>query len=685
MTSVREVREEVPVPPRLWRWARALAVALLVALIMVALAACSVGPTKEDAALTARIDAAAAEGLAVGPLAGLSIAVARNGHTVVSKGYGLADVGRRRSTTDGTVYPIASLTKQFTAAAVMQLVEAGKLSLDDDLNRVLPDYPTQGHRVTVRHLLNHTSGIKNHTDLADGRGEPGTTLQAITDLIAAQLFDFAPGEHFSYTNSGYLLLGLVIEKVTGDTYASYLDDHILEPLALRQTSYCPDKPDRPGHALGYEVDNGELVDATPIEMAVPFAAGGLCSTVGDLLTWSAALGSGRVVSAESYRMMTTPTTTADGKTEPYGFGLALHPLQGHEAVSHGGAINGFMSSLTSFTDDGVSVAMLTNTLSESPALDQVAEQLDAAALGLPSPTVTDQVDDTTRGQLIDAVLLRLRDRYVFPERAEEMERVIRDRQSHHEYDGVTSGPELARLLTTHLQEVSHDKHLQVDYFGSPLSGPVGPPPGQGNFGFERVELLAGNIGYVELGSFVDPEGAEAAVAEAMTTVHDADALIFDLRNNGGGLPGMVALVSSYLFGEEPVHLNDLYWREGDRTEQFWTLADVAGPRFGADKDVYVLTSERTFSAAEEFTYNLQVLQRAMIVGETTGGGANPGEGAPLIGQFGMFVPTGRAINPITGTNWEGTGVVPDVKVAAGSALETATSMARLAIDARAAS
>ncbi len=138
---------------------------------------------------------------------------------------------------------------------------------------------------------------------------------------------------------------------------------------------------------------------------------------------------------------------------------------------------------------------------------------------------------------------------------------------------------------------------------------------------------------------------------------------------------MVALISSYLFGEEPVHLNDLYWREGDRTEEFWTLRHVAGVRYGTDKKVFVLTSNQTFSAAEEFAYSLQVLKRATIVGETTGGGAHPGEGAALLGRHGMFVPSGRAINPITRRNWEGTGVVPDVEVNANLALETALSIA----------
>ncbi len=169
------------------------------------------------------------------------------------------------------------------------------------------------------------------------------------------------------------------------------------------------------------------------------------------------------------------------------------------------------------------------------------------------------------------------------------------------------------------------------------------------------------------------------MAEAMAAVHDADALIFDLRDNGGGDPRIVALISSYLFGEEPVHLNDIYRRQGVLPEQLWTQRDVVGPRFGPDKAVYVLTSRFTFSAAEAFAYDLQALGRATIVGETTAGGAHLSDAGPLVLGFDMLLPTGRAVSPVTGTDWEGTGVIPDVPVSAASALDTATSMARQAL------
>jgi retinol-binding protein 3 len=195
-----------------------------------------------------------------------------------------------------------------------------------------------------------------------------------------------------------------------------------------------------------------------------------------------------------------------------------------------------------------------------------------------------------------------------------------------------------------------------------------------NYGFERVERLNGNIGYIDLRNFNDHEAGAETVAAAMRFLVNTEALIFDLRQNGGGNPHMVALISSYLFGDKPVHLNDLYWRKGNETNEFWTKPELAKVKF-AGKDIYVLTSNRTFSGAEEFSYNLKNLKRATIIGETTGGGAHPGGMFRLHDHFGVFVPTGRAINPITKTNWEGTGVEPDIKVPKEQALKTAYLMA----------
>ena len=306
-----------------------------------------------------------------------------------------------------------------------------------------------------------------------------------------------------------------------------------------------------------------------------------------------------------------------------------------------------------------------------------------------TPLRREQPDRTitaaTRTEVIDGVLRKLGESYVFPEVAVKMETAVRERFKNGEYDAVTSAKALADTLTEHLQAVSRDRHLRVLYSFAPLpaepEGSDGAPAPERretsrrfNFGFEKVERLAGNVGYLDLRYFDSPEiGGETATA-AMGFLAGTDALVIDLRQNGGGDPAMIALLCSYLFPAEPVHLNSLYWRPTDTTQQFWTLPYVPGRRY-LDKEVYVLTSKRTFSGAEEFAYNLKNLKRATLVGETTGGGAHPGGVERVSDHFAVWVPTGRAINPISKTNWEGTGVTPDVAVAADQALEAAHRMA----------
>ncbi|MEO7673828.1 MAG: S41 family peptidase, partial [Pyrinomonadaceae bacterium] len=289
----------------------------------------------------------------------------------------------------------------------------------------------------------------------------------------------------------------------------------------------------------------------------------------------------------------------------------------------------------------------------------------------------------TRSEVIESLIKELNDGYVFAETAKKMEADLMARSKSKEYDLITGSRAFADKLTADLQAISRDKHLRVRFSFDPISvrrdrrEPSAEEIARhesfmkrANYGFDRAERMDGNIGYIELRGFFDPVGGAQTVAAAMSMVANTDALIFDLRQNGGGDPAMVALVCSYLFGDKKVHLNDLYFRPADKTEEFWTNPNVPGKKF-LDKDVYVLTSSRTFSGAEEFANNLKVLRRATIVGETTGGGANPGGMVRLNDHFGVFVPTGRAINPTTKTNWEGTGVEPDVKVPKQEALKTA--------------
>jgi branched-chain amino acid transport system substrate-binding protein len=343
--------------------------------------------------------------------------------------------------------------------------------------------------------------------------------------------------------------------------------------------------------------------------------------------------------------------------------LSFHGVTGHHTFDESGDT----------TNKLLSVYQLADNRSGRPdwtlATEVTVQVWEGAMTMRPTGSV---LEESTRAEVIEGVLSKLHAYYVFPEVAQAMEEAIRRRGSLGEYDTITSGPQLARLLTAHLQEVSHDQHLHVVYFAEPQpvreAGEPSPEEREEfrqfcalhNFGFEKVERLAGNIGYLEVRGFFPPEVASETAIAAMNFLANASALIIDLRQNGGGHPAMVALLSSYLF-TQPTHLNDLYWREGDRTEQYWTLPYVPGRR-DQTRPVYILTSAQTFSGAEEFCYNLKNLKRATLIGETTGGGAHPGGGYPVTEHFGVGIPTGRAINPITGTNWEGTGVIPDVEV-----------------------
>jgi hypothetical protein len=301
------------------------------------------------------------------------------------------------------------------------------------------------------------------------------------------------------------------------------------------------------------------------------------------------------------------------------------------------------------------------------------------AASQPRATRDTTIDAGLRQRIIDTLIARLDAGYVFPEKAAEVALDLRARLARGDYDRLTSAIGFADSLTAHLQGVTRDKHLRVSYSDRPPGAPEGPNQATmrermiaDNYGIGGPERLAGNVAYLELRTFgVPPDMMGAALADAMTAVADADALIIDVRNNGGGNPFAVALVSSYLFGPDTVHLNSLYFRPANRTDHFWTRASVPGKRFGPDKPLYVLTSRRTFSAAEEFTYNLQTRKRALVVGDTTGGGAHPGGGQRLGAGFGVFVPSGRAINPITQTNWEGTGVRPDIPVPSSEARDAA--------------
>src|SRR6266700_3999163 len=290
-------------------------------------------------------------------------------------------------------------------------------------------------------------------------------------------------------------------------------------------------------------------------------------------------------------------------------------------------------------------------------------------------------------EIVTRALALLRANYVFPDQAERAATAIEARLEAGEYDALDEIT-LTERLTSHLQEITGDRHLRVVLGGGPGPRP-GPHPGPeapkdhearrlamrqrgrlDNFGIRQVERLDGNIGYLDVRRVAVPANAGPAISAAMELVAGTYALIIDLRHNGGGSPEGVVFWCSYLFTEQPTHLNDICQADTGETRQFWALPYVPGTRY-VDRPVYVLTSSHTFSGGEDFAYTLQALGRATVVGETTGGGAHPTRGFPISAAVHIAVPFARSVNPVTGTNWQGTGVVPDVPADEGRAYDVA--------------
>jgi hypothetical protein len=300
----------------------------------------------------------------------------------------------------------------------------------------------------------------------------------------------------------------------------------------------------------------------------------------------------------------------------------------------------------------------------------------------PPPQPDQVLSAAERKAVIDTLIQEVGSRYVSPDIAKKIETDMRARLKSGAYDGITSAKQLASTLSTQLYDASKDKHMGVRFSARSLPPSSGGKPSpeeraqelaqykMRNFGVERVERLPGNIGYLDLRNFVASGQSGATIGAAMTLLQHTDAIIIDLRKNGGGEPSGVALVASY-FLDAHTHLTDYYERGSGATEQSWSLEHLAGARYGATRPLYILTSARTFSAAEEFAYDLQALKRAVVVGETTGGGAHPGDVYRLGEHFQMFIPTGRSINPVTKGDWDKVGVSPDVSVPQERALASA--------------
>jgi hypothetical protein len=299
-------------------------------------------------------------------------------------------------------------------------------------------------------------------------------------------------------------------------------------------------------------------------------------------------------------------------------------------------------------------------------------------------------DPAKKQAIVDEVSKLLNKNYIFAETAKKMEDRIRSGLKNGEYDKFSEARDFAQAVSRDLSAVSKDRHLGFAYAPETAAEIMRQrsqnenearaarerelaSAKRNNFGFRKVERLAGNIGYLDFRSFASADQAGGTAVAALNFLAYCDAVIVDLRQNGGGDPSQIQLISSYFF-PEPTHLNDLYYRANDTTENYWTLPYVPGVK-PVEADLYILTSASTFSGAEEFSYNMKSLKRATLIGETTGGGAHPTNAMIVQEKFILRVPVGRAINPITKTNWEGTGVTPDIQIPAAQAFDKAYTMA----------
>src|SRR6478672_3203494 len=346
---------------------------------------------RETRDLSGTIDEIAVKALTK-PAAGISIAVSRDGKPVFLKGYGMADLEHSVPVTPETVFHIDSISKNILAAVVLQLVDQGKLQLDDDVTKYLPEAPMLGHHVTVRQLLNHTSGIYSFTSLPDAANNERLELthDQVLGLIKDKPFDFEPGTRWRYDNSAFYLAGMVVERVTKQEYGAYVREHVFKPLGMSSASLCDARMVVPHLASGYELDGGALVNAAFITWKLPFAAGAVCATASDLLKWEAALDTGRVLTPSSLALMRTSTTLADGTKIDYGLGTRLGSLDGHRVLGHTGGGGGFRNVFESFPDDHLTIVILMNLGdAASPPPLATAAEIARAALGLKKNALLD--------------------------------------------------------------------------------------------------------------------------------------------------------------------------------------------------------------------------------------------------------------------------------------------------------
>lgn len=399
----------------------------LVAAVLVALAT----PAFAANDIAAQLDAIVAPHFSA-DAPGAAVLVKKGDKVLLRKAYGLADVELGVPLRPEHIFRLGSVTKQFTSAAIMMLVDEGKLALGDDVRKYVPAYPKKSATVTIEHLLTHTGGVPNYTE------QPAFHKRSREDLSHDELLatfkdvplEFTPGEKFNYSNSGYYLLGMVIEKVSGKSYAQFLDERIWKPLGMTHSSYGDDDRIIRGRVLGYERAGKEIRNADMISMKLPFAAGSLVSSVDDMALWDRAIADGKLLSKASWARVFTSAKLKDGSATHYGFGWVVGgSVQGHPTVWHNGGIPGFSTAILRMPDERVVVVVLCNSIPQPTAPEELALKLAAAAIGKP---------------LVDpkaiAVAPATLDRYVAVYKVDDKVRVVVRRDGDHLTVQRTGGP-----------------------------------------------------------------------------------------------------------------------------------------------------------------------------------------------------------------------------------------------------
>jgi len=323
-----------------------------------------------------------------------TVLVARGDTVVLSKAYGAANLEWNIPNTPATKFRLGSLTKQFTAASILLLEERGKLKVDEPVKTYLPDAPAAWDKITIFNLLTHSSGIPNFTSFPDYAATQAfaTPVEKVVARFRDKPLDFAPGEKMSYSNSGYVLLGYLIERITGGSYATFVQDNIFTPLGMKDSGYDSNSTVILHRASGYSPSPAGPVNAGFIHMSIPHAAGALYSTTEDLLKWQQALHGARVVSAASLQKMTTPFKG------DYAFGLVVRTVNGRKMIAHGGGIEGFNTSLSYFPDEKLTIVVLSNI--NGPTADELGSKLEVLAHGGTVTLPTERKETTVAASLL---------------------------------------------------------------------------------------------------------------------------------------------------------------------------------------------------------------------------------------------------------------------------------------------